>query len=118
MLRPQNWGCLAKDITRHRGDIVQQQFLVLCEGLQEINWRNLASHDQSVEDDLESIYYLASSITQPKSVEDERIYLNPVSCTVQLCLKLLGIPKSANKENSEFSGILLQALFVTRLGRM
>ena len=39
-----------------RGDIVQQQFLVLCEGLQEINWHNLASHDQGVEDDLESIY--------------------------------------------------------------
>ena len=49
---PQNWGCLPKDITASRGDIVQRQFLVLCVGLQQINWRDLASHDQSVGDDL------------------------------------------------------------------
>ena len=34
-----------------------------------------------------------------------------MGCTIQLCLELLGVPKSA-KENSEFSVILLLSLLI------
>ena len=67
MLPPQNWGCLPKDITASRGDIVQRQFLVLCVGLQQINWRDLASHDQSVGDDL------VGSIKMKKLVQQRQL---------------------------------------------